>query len=349
MYLEMEQLVQFMGRYSNALSLKQEREQLIIAKNMLIEANKEREKAGEEREEADKERKQVKKVLALERKNRADAEQKAIEANKYLELAKEVMERFGMHRIKKFKEKQASIYVMSSINYLKTATFKVGRSIETKKRESNFNTARPHWDRMKCVLACETPYEKTTELMIHTIFSEFRDESENEMFSVPYDILSGYVKTLTALNRDTIASMRKFITDINSDFKNMHLDIAQLCRGVDMSKFNDQLALTNGPRTYTNDELLVIAAINDSAEVYVDGAICIGIKCEYYKVAVADDVRLKWGTVKKYIHARLKIAQGLTTMSRPDPFKWLPIVYRLCEEQHIMFSYDKALRTYVSS
>jgi hypothetical protein len=237
---------------------------------------------------------------------------------------------------------------MSSLNYLKTATFKVGRSVETKKRESNFNTARPHWDRMKCVLACETPYEKETEKLIHTMFSEFRDESANEMFSVPYPILSNYVESLSALNRNTIEAMCTFVTTINAEHKERRVDFAQLCAGVDLQRFNDPLAITNGHRIYTDDEQIAIAAINAGVKVYVDGEVDEKRVFNYYE-HTDNIVHLKWGDVKKRIHEHVKKVQGVGKMSKPSPSKWMRIVYRLCDERGVQFSYDKNLQKHLKA
>ncbi len=143
---------------------------------------------------------------------------------------------------KKLKERNESIYLVSTFNQISNGLIKIGRTKNIKSRSSSHNTTHPAGDKVRILAEFKVNDSKSIESVIHKKLAGLRPDKKSEFFMCPYDLLYDIVDMIIHFDDQENEAIDKLIEAVfklkQKEFR--HLDWTS---GLDMSIFDDKMRL----------------------------------------------------------------------------------------------------------
>ncbi len=143
---------------------------------------------------------------------------------------------------KKLKERNESIYLVSTFNQITNGLIKVGRTKNIKSRNSSHNTTHPAGDKIHVLAEFKVNDSTLIESIIHKKLAGLRPDKNSEFFMCPYDLLYNIIDMIIKFDDkeneaidtliDTVFKMKQKVFE--------HLDWTA---GLDMSIFDSTMKL----------------------------------------------------------------------------------------------------------
>lgn len=169
------------------------------------------------------------------------------EKDKYIEQKEKEYNR--LHHInaelltyKKLSEKNESVYLVSTYNYITKGLIKVGRTKNIKARNSGHNTSHPTGDKVKILHEFKVNDSVLMESVIHKKLNGLRPDKKSEFFMCPYDLLFDIVDMIIQFDDEENESVNKLI-DAVFKLKQKEFKYLDWTSGFDMSIFEDNMKL----------------------------------------------------------------------------------------------------------
>jgi hypothetical protein len=143
---------------------------------------------------------------------------------------------------KKLTERNESIYIISSYNYIKQGLFKVGRTKNIKNRISNYNSGRINGDRIKVLNEFKVNDSAIVEKTIHKKLNGLRPDKKSEFFLCPYDLLYDIVDLIIYNDNEESEAVDQVINNV-FELKEKEYEYLDWTSGLDMSIFDSNMKL----------------------------------------------------------------------------------------------------------
>jgi hypothetical protein len=143
---------------------------------------------------------------------------------------------------KKLSEKNESIYLVSTLNYIKQGLIKVGRTKNIKNRSSGHNVTHPVGDKIKVLYEFKVNDSVLVESIVHKKLVGLRPDKNSEFFMCPYDLLYNIVNMITN-NDDEENAAVNIIIDSVFKLKQKEFKYLDWTSGLDMSIFEENIKL----------------------------------------------------------------------------------------------------------
>jgi hypothetical protein len=143
---------------------------------------------------------------------------------------------------KKLSEKNESIYLVSSYNYMTKGLAKIGRTKNLKARNSGHNTTHPAGDKVKILHEFKVNDSVLVESVIHKKLAGLRPDKKSEFFMCPYDLLHDIVDMIIRFDDEENEAVNKLI-DAVFKLKQKEFKYLDWTTGLDMTIFEDTMKL----------------------------------------------------------------------------------------------------------
>lgn len=183
------------------------------------------------------------------------------EKDKYIEQKEQEFNR--LHHInaelltyKKLLEKNESIYLVSTHNYITKGLIKVGRTKNIKARNSGHNTTHPKGDKVKILYEFKVNDSILLESLIHKKLAGLRPDKGSEFFMCPYDLLYDIIDMIINYDDEENKAVNKLI-DAVFKLKQKEYKYLDWTSGLDMSIFEDNMKLIENITNEEGDDIEV--------------------------------------------------------------------------------------------
>jgi prophage antirepressor-like protein len=235
------------------------------------------------------------------------ARQQLAQKNKYIEEKEEEYNR--LHNInaellsyKKLSEKNESIYMVSTRNYIKHGLIKVGRTKNLKARGQTHNTSHPTGDKIKILYEFKVNDSALVESIIHKKINGLRPDKHSEFFMCPYDLLHDIIDLIVNYDCAENEAVNKLI-DAVYRLKQQRFTLTDWTSGLDMAIFEENMKLVENVTNAEGEEVEVKRAkfnITTATQPQKDAFIrdCM---LAYQKNILEPHATLNWSTFRPHL------------------------------------------------
>jgi prophage antirepressor-like protein len=201
---------------------------------------------------------QEKEKLLLE--SRRELQEKESQLNRLHDINSELL------TYKKLSEKNESIYLVSTKNYIKQGLIKIGRTINIKSRNSSHNTTHVVGDKVVVLKEFKVNDSALVESIIHKKLNGLRPEKKSEFFMCPFDLLVSIVD-LVVNNDDAENDVVNNIIDTVYKLKQTAFSSIDWMAGLPEDIFNEDIKMIENNKEIAKFD--VTTATNEQKQNFV--------------------------------------------------------------------------------
>lgn len=225
---------------------------------------------------------------------------------------------------KKLKERNESIYIVSSYNYVRNGLFKIGRTKDMKRRTVSHNTTHVNGDRIEVLAEFKVNNSKLVEDTIHKKLEGLRPSPTSEFYMCPYDLLVDVVDMIVHNDHEMNERVNRLIDTI-SRLQVSTFDPEDWCKGLDMRKkfpyvFPEEIHLLDAKENETLASFDVSRASVSDKKAFVQDCIH-AYRRNILKVSDQDLVQIAWPLLHPFIAEIFRSTQQTGEFRQKDWYK----------------------------
>lgn len=228
---------------------------------------------------------------------------------------------------KKLKEKNESIYIVSTYDYSRQGIYKVGRTKNMKDRNSQHNNTHVNGDKVKVLAEFKVNNSVLTENVIHKKLQGLLIADHKEFFMVPFDQLRMIID-LIVNHDDTQNEIVNTIIDSVYKLKQKHYDYLDWTCGLDLEIFNESIKMITSSETEEEKELVRFDITNSTEEQkkkFIEE--CMEA---YQRTIVQPRQQMLWKELQTYLIGQMKIPKYKFKST-----EWKKIVKEYADEKQL--------------
>ena len=228
---------------------------------------------------------------------------------------------------KKLKEKNESIYIVSTYDYSRQGIYKVGRTKNMKDRNSQHNNTHVNGDKVKVLAEFKVNNSVLTENVIHKKLQGLLIADHKEFFMVPFDQLRMIID-LIVNHDDTQNEIVNTIIDSVYKLKQKHYDYLDWTSGLDLEIFNESIKMITSSETEEEKELVRFDITNSTEEQkkkFIEE--CMEA---YQRTIVQPRQQMLWKELQTYLIGQMKIPKYKFKST-----EWKKIVKEYADEKQL--------------
>jgi hypothetical protein len=215
---------------------------------------------------------------------------------------------------KQLKEKNESIYIVSTKTYAMQGMYKVGRTKNLKSRNSGHNTTHISGDKVKVLAEFKVNNSVLVENTIHKKLEGLRPDKFSEFFMCPYDLLYDIVNMINENDNNQNHAVNKII-EVVYKLKQSKFNLLDWTSGLDLEVFNENMRLVT--QNNDTDDIKEVAkfditkATEEQKQAFVRECIAAYHRTiQQPEEAKAQLIQIAWKAFQGYLIQKLSIPKS---------------------------------------
>jgi len=205
---------------------------------------------------------------------------------------------------KKLKDKNETIYIVTTYNYAKQGIYKIGRTKNMKSRNAGHNTTHVVGDKVKILKEFRVNDSQLIEKVIHKKLNGLLVKGDAEFFMCPYDLLENLVDVIVNDDSSHNELVNSIIDTVNT-LRVLSYDEARWMSGIDMNIFTEEMRLVITNADNGEDDIKAVFDVTIATEEQKKEFVSQCVVA--YKQTIEEPQKIAWRQFTKYLFEQLPI------------------------------------------